>query len=108
MLEEGEFFSWPDTLADWNLDDVDYWWESEEFGIRAVGVNTDNLIVEDLKQVDGIPAYQATQSWTRGVPLSSLGPLWVLSGANRRVLDRSAGAFRVDLKEAVSPHRKMS
>ena len=79
-LDEGEFFTWPDSLQDWTLEDVDYWWESEEYGIRAVGVSTKNLIVEDLKQVDGVPAYQATQSWTRGVQFVMAGGLMVVSG----------------------------
>ncbi len=88
-VEEGDFFSWPDDLADWTLDDVDYWWESDEYGIRAVGVDTTNLIVEDLKQVDGVPAYQATQSWTRGVQFVMAGGLMGILAAVDDEVERS-------------------
>ncbi len=88
-LDEGEFFTWPDSLQDWTLEDVDYWWESEEYGIRAVGVSTKNLIVEDLKQVDGVPAYQATQSWTRGVQFVMAGGLMGILAAVDDEVERS-------------------
>ena len=39
------------------------WWESEEFGIRAVAVNTKDLIVHDLKAVDSA---RSTSPPTRG------------------------------------------
>ncbi|MFP6641140.1 MAG: efflux RND transporter permease subunit, partial [Myxococcota bacterium] len=74
-LDEGEIFTWPDTLADWQLDDIDYWWESEKYGIRAVSANTTDLIVEDVKSVDAVPAYQQTDSWTRGVQFVMAGGL---------------------------------
>jgi hypothetical protein len=64
-LEEGQVFTWPDTLVGWSPEDVQQWWESEEYGIRAVGVNTKDLIVHDLKAVEGVPRYQPTNSWTR-------------------------------------------
>jgi predicted RND superfamily exporter protein len=88
-LEEGEFFSWPDSLADWTVDDIDFWWESEEYGIRAVGVGTTNLIVEDLKKVDGVPDYQATQSWTRGVQFVMAGGLMGILAAVDDEVERS-------------------
>jgi predicted RND superfamily exporter protein len=88
-VEEGDFFSWPDSLAKWELEDIDYWWESEEFGIRAVGVDTKNLIVEDLKRVDGMPAYQATQSWTRGVQFVLAGGLMGILAAVDDEVERS-------------------
>ena len=88
-LDEGEFFSWPESLADWTLEDIDYWWENEDFGIRAVGVSTSNLIVEDLKQVDGVPAYQATQSWTRGVQFVMAGGLMGILAAVDDEVERS-------------------
>jgi hypothetical protein len=88
-VEEGDYFSWPDSLGDWTLEDVDYWWESEEYGIRAVGVNTTNLIVEDLKKVDGVPAYQATQSWTRGVQFVMAGGLMGILAAVDDEVERS-------------------
>jgi predicted RND superfamily exporter protein len=89
MVEEGEFFSWPESLEDWTLEDIDYYWESEEFGIRAVGANTKDLIVEDLKKVDGVPAYQATQSWTRGVQFVMAGGLMGILAAVDDEVERS-------------------
>jgi predicted RND superfamily exporter protein len=89
MVEEGEFFSWPESLANWEADSIDYWWESEEFGIRAVGASTKDLIVEDLKQVDGVPSYQATQSWTRGVQFVMAGGLMGILAAVDDEVERS-------------------
>ena len=88
-LDEGEHFSWPDSLEDWSLEDINYFWENEEYGIRAVGVSTSNLIVEDLKQVDGVPAYQATQSWTRGVQFVMAGGLMGILAAVDDEVERS-------------------
>ena len=88
-VEEGEYFSWPDTLADWQLEDIDYWWENEEYGIRAVAASTTNLIVEDLKQVDGTAAYQPTNSWTRGVQFVMAGGLMGILAAIDDEVERS-------------------
>ena len=88
-LEEGEFFSWPETLGDWQLEDIDYYWESEEFGVRAVATNTTNLIVEDIKAVDGVPAYQQTNSWTRGVQFVMAGGLMGILAAIDDEVERS-------------------
>ena len=88
-VDEGEHFSWPDSLEDWSPEDIDYWWENEEYGIRAVGVNTSNLIVEDLKKVDGVPAYQQTQSWTRGVQFVMAGGLMGILAAIDDEVERS-------------------
>ena len=66
-VDEGEYFSWPDDLEKWNRSDVNAWYENTELGIRAVATDTRNLIVHDMKAVDGVPAYQPTNSWTRGV-----------------------------------------
>lgn len=88
-IEEGEFFSWPESLADWELEDIDYWWESEEYGIRAVAASTTNLIVEDLKQVDGVPAYQPTNSWTRGVQFVMAGGVMGILAAIDDEVERS-------------------
>jgi predicted RND superfamily exporter protein len=85
-VEEGQFFTWPDALATWSPEDVDQWWESEEFGIRAVGINTKDLIVHDLKAVDGVPRYQPTNSWTRGVQfVMAGGVMGVLAAINDEV-----------------------
>jgi predicted RND superfamily exporter protein len=85
-VEEGDYFPWPDSLADWSEDDVGWWWESEEFGIRAVGVNTEDLIVHDLKAVDGEPRYQPTNSWTRGMQFVMAGGLMgILAAVNDEV-----------------------
>jgi predicted RND superfamily exporter protein len=89
MLDEGEEFTWPESLGEWGLDDVDYWWENEEFGIRAVSMNTTDLIVEDLKAVDGVPAYQATDSWTRGVQFVMAGGLMGILAAIDDEVERS-------------------
>jgi len=85
-VEEGDFFPWPDSLADWTADDVDFWWESEEHGIRAVGVNTSALIVHDIKVVEGEPKYQPTNSWTRGMQFVMAGGIMgILAAVNDEV-----------------------
>jgi predicted RND superfamily exporter protein len=89
MTGEDEVFTWPDSLADWELEDIDYWWENEEFGVRAVSMNTVNLIVEDLKSVDGVPAYQATNSWTRGVQFVMAGGIMGILAAVNEEVERS-------------------
>jgi len=89
MLDEDEVFTWPEGLADWTLEDIDYWWEDESFGIRAVSMNTTDLIVEDMKAVDGVPAYQATDSWTRGVQFVMAGGLMGILAAIDDEVERS-------------------
>jgi hypothetical protein len=89
MLDEGEELGWPEALGTWELAEVDYWWAHEEFGIRAVAMNTTELIVEDLKAVDGIPAYQATDSWTRGVQFVMAGGLMGILAAIDDEVERS-------------------
>ncbi len=88
-IEEGEVFSWPDSLGDWEPDDVDMWWESEEFGIRAVAVNTRDLIVMDMKAVDSVPKYQPTNSWTRGVQFVMAGGIMGILAAVNDEVERS-------------------
>jgi predicted RND superfamily exporter protein len=88
-VEEGEYFSWPSTLAAWTADDVDAWWESEEFGIRVVAVHTDQLIVQDLKAVEPIPRYQQTKSWTRGVQFVMAGGIMGILAAINDEVERS-------------------
>jgi predicted RND superfamily exporter protein len=88
-LEEGEIFTWPDTLADWDADDVDAWWESEQFGIRAVATNTKDLIVADMKAVDPTPRYQPTNSWTRGVQFVMAGGVMGILAAINDEVERS-------------------
>jgi len=88
-VEEGEVFTWPDSLADWSLDDIDAWWEDKELGIRAVAVNTKDLIVEDLKAIDSVPAYQPTNSWTRGVQFVMAGGLMGIIAAIDDEVERS-------------------
>jgi predicted RND superfamily exporter protein len=86
VLGEGEYFSWPDTLEDWTLSDVDAWWESDEYGIRAVAVNTEDLIVADMKAVDPTPKYQPTNSWTRGVQfVMAGGSMGIIAAINDEV-----------------------
>jgi predicted RND superfamily exporter protein len=88
-VEEGEFFGWPEALADWELEDIDYWWEDEDLGIRAVSVDTTNLIVRDLKAVDGVAAYQATNAWTRGVQFVMAGGIMGILAAVDDEVERS-------------------
>ena len=97
--KEGEIFTWPSKLGSWSEKDVNGWWESQEKGVRAVAVNTDELIVEDLKVVarhgqGGVvkagglsgPKYQPTRSWTRGVQfVLAGGALGTLAAINDEV-----------------------
>jgi predicted RND superfamily exporter protein len=89
MTGEDEVFTWPEALANWEYEDIDYWWENEEYGVRAVVANTVNLIVEDLKSVDGVPSYQATDSWTRGVQFVMAGGLMGILAAVNEEVERS-------------------
>jgi predicted RND superfamily exporter protein len=85
-VEEGDYFPWPDSLEDWSAEDVNWWWESEEHGIRAVGVNTKDLIVHDVKAVEGEPKYQQTNSWTRGMQFVMAGGIMgILAAVNDEV-----------------------
>ena len=85
-IEEGEYFFWPDDLAEWEAGDVSAWWESDELGIRAVATHTKNLIVHDLKAVGGVPKYQPTNSWTRGVQfVMAGGVMGILAAINDEV-----------------------
>jgi predicted RND superfamily exporter protein len=85
-VEEGDYFPWPDSLEDWSAGDVDWWWESAEHGIRAVGVNTKDLIVHDMKAVEGEPKYQQTNSWTRGMQFVMAGGIMgILAAVNDEV-----------------------
>lgn len=88
-IEEGEFFSWPKSLEDWDVGDVSWWWESEEHGIRAVAVDTNDLIVQDLKAVESIPRYQPTNSWTRGVQFVMAGGIMGILAAINDEVERS-------------------
>jgi predicted RND superfamily exporter protein len=85
-VEEGEAFTWPDALEEWDESDVDAWWESDEYGIRAVALNTKDLIVADLKAVDPTPKYQPTNSWTRGVQfVMAGGSMGIIAAINDEV-----------------------
>jgi len=88
-VDEGHVFTWPKDLADWTADDVNWWWESQDYGIRAVAVNTDELIVHDMKAVDGIPSYQATSSWTRGMQFVLAGGIMGILAATNQEVERS-------------------
>ena len=82
----GHVFSWPNELADWQASDVDQWFENEELRIRAVSVDTKDLIVDDQKSMGSAPTYQPTQSWTRGVQfIMAGGPLGMLAAINDEV-----------------------
>ena len=88
-VEEGDYFSWPESLADWSDDDVSWWWESQEYGIRAVAVDTNDLIVQDLKAVEPTPRYQPTNSWTRGVQFVMAGGIMGILAAINDEVERS-------------------
>jgi predicted RND superfamily exporter protein len=88
-VDEEGVFTWPETLADWEPSDVDAWWESEEYGIRAVAVNIKDLIVHDTKAVDSVPRYQPTQSWTRGVQFVMAGGIMGILAAINDEVERS-------------------
>jgi len=82
----GHVFSWPGSLSDWQESDVDQWFENDELRIRAVAVNTKDLLVEDQKALGSAPIYQPTQSWTRGVQfVMAGGPLGMLAAINDEV-----------------------
>ncbi len=89
LIEEGDYFTWPETLANWTPEDVNYWWEDPVRGIRAVAVNTQDLIVEDMKAVDSVPTYQPTKSWTRGVQFVMAGGLMGILAAVNDEVERS-------------------
>ena len=73
-LRPGARFLWPEGLADWDLDDVDQWWDGSGFGIRAVAVNTRDLLVQDLRSPDDpVPIHQPTLAWTRGAHFQLAG-----------------------------------
>jgi predicted RND superfamily exporter protein len=85
-VEEGDVFTWPDSLENWDESDVSDWWENKEFGIRAIAVNTRDLIVADLKSVEPQPKYQPTNSWTRGVQfVMAGGSMGILAAINDEV-----------------------
>jgi predicted RND superfamily exporter protein len=88
-VDEDEIFTWPDTLAEWKLDDIDAWWESQRYGIRAVALNTKDLIVADMKAVDSTPKYQPTNSWTRGVQFVMAGGVMGILAAINDEVERS-------------------
>jgi predicted RND superfamily exporter protein len=85
-LPEGHVYVWPARLADWSPDDVGQWWEDEELGVRAVAVNTQDLLVHDLLAKKSAPTYQPTSSWTRGVQfVLAGGPMGILAAVNDEV-----------------------
>jgi predicted RND superfamily exporter protein len=89
LVEEGEFFAWPERLGTWRAEDINFWWEDSDRGIRAVAVNTQDLIVDDLKAVDSVPTYQPTKSWTRGVQFVMAGGLMGILAAVNDEVERS-------------------
>jgi len=88
-MTEGEFFGWPESVGDWELEDIDYWWEDDDLGVRAVAHSTTNLVVEDMRAVDGAPAYQPTDSWTRGVQFVMAGGIMGILAAVDDEVERS-------------------
>ena len=62
---------------------------ASEFGIRAVAMNTKDLIVADMKAVDPTPKYQPTNSWTRGVQFVMAGGVMGILAAINDEVERS-------------------
>jgi predicted RND superfamily exporter protein len=85
----GRIFTWPEHLEDWQPGDVDEWWDSDELGLRAVAVGEDALIVHDLRQPDGVPTYQPTQAYSRGVQFVLAGGLMGMLAAVNDEVERS-------------------
>ncbi|MFI5316987.1 MAG: RND family transporter [Myxococcota bacterium] len=85
-VKPGHSFIWPSRLADWDVHKVDQWFENDELRIRAVAVNTQDLLVDDQKAQGSAPTYQATQSWTRGVQfVLAGGAMGTLAAVNDEV-----------------------
>jgi uncharacterized protein len=72
-VKPGHTFNWPARLADWDVHNVDQWFQNDELRIRAVAVNTRDLLVDDQKALGSAPTFQPTKSWTRGVQLILAG-----------------------------------
>jgi len=88
-LRPGAHFLWPERLETWQPEDVSAWWESSEFGVRVVVVNTRDLLVQDLRsQEDASPAYRLTSSWTRGPHFLMAGGVFGLLGAVNEEVER--------------------
>ena len=84
--DEDGVFTWPDSLEKWEISDIDAWWEHPPTGIRAIAVNTKDLIVADMKAVDETPKYQPTNSFTRGVQfVLAGGSMGILAAINDEV-----------------------
>ncbi|HTO06719.1 MAG TPA: MMPL family transporter [Myxococcota bacterium] len=85
-VKPGHSFVWPARLANWDPKAVDQWFENDELRIRAVSVNTQDLIVDDQKSKGAAPTYQPTQTWTRGVQfILAGGALGTLAAVNDEV-----------------------
>jgi predicted RND superfamily exporter protein len=84
----GRVFTWPDHLADWELTDIDEWWESEDLGLRAAAIGESALVVHDQRAPGGVPTFQPTQSFTRGVQLVLAGGLMGMLGAVNDEVER--------------------
>jgi predicted RND superfamily exporter protein len=85
-VKPGHNFTWPSRLADWDVNKVDQWFENDDLRIRAVAVNTQDLLVDDQKAMGSAPTYQPTQSWTRGVQfILAGGAMGTLAAVNDEV-----------------------
>jgi predicted RND superfamily exporter protein len=85
-VKPGKRFTWPARLQDWETSNVNQWWSDDELRIRAVSVNTTDLLVDDQKAMGSAPTYQPTQSWTRGVQfVLAGGTLGLLAAVNDEV-----------------------
>ena len=85
-VKPGHTFMWPQRLADWDEHKVDQWFQNDELRIRAVAVNTRDLLVDDQKAMGSAPTYQPTQSWVRGVQfILAGGAIGTLAAVNDEV-----------------------
>ena len=85
-VKPGHTFTWPARLAEWDAQSVDQWFENDDLRIRAVAVNTQDLLVDDQKAKGSAPTYQPTQSWTRGVQfVMAGGAMGTLAAVNDEV-----------------------
>ncbi|HXZ84886.1 MAG TPA: MMPL family transporter [Myxococcota bacterium] len=85
-VKPGHTFVWPARLADWDVHAVDQWFQNDDLRIRAVAVNTRDLLVDDQKAMGSAPTYQPTKSWTRGVQfILAGGTMGTLAAVNDEV-----------------------
>ena len=87
---EGEVFTWPESLADWESPPTSTpGGRTTSRAFARSSVNTKDLIVADMKAVDSAPKYQPTNSWTRGVQFVMAGGIMGILAAINDEVERS-------------------